>query len=129
KGVDLSETIKIKAVKPELKDGTLSSEVVAVGEYINKGMKGFVTSRCSPNGPCITVFMVAPVQFYESVKSTSIQFMSNSKFEPPSNVSPYADFDWKEFLSDKMLATYTSIKGGTRESIVYLCADGTFQSD
>ena len=129
KGVDLSETIKIKAVKPELKDGTLSSEVVAVGEYINKGMKGFVISRCSPNGPCVTVFMVAPVQFYESVKGTAIQLMSSSKFEAPSNVSPYTDFDWKEFLSDKMLATYTSIKGGTRESIIYLCADGTFQSD
>lgn len=129
KGVDLSETIKIKAVKPEIKDGTLSSEVVAVGEYINKGMKGFVTARCSPNGPCVTVFMVAPVQFYESVKATSIQFMSNSKFVPPSSASPYSDFDWKEFLSNKSLATYTSIKGGTRESIVYLCSDGTFQSD
>jgi hypothetical protein len=129
KGIDLSETIRIKAVNPILKDETLSSEVIAVGEYINKGTKGFVISRCSPNGPCITVFMVAPVQFYESVKNTATQFMTNSKFEPPSNVSPYADFDWKEFLSDKVLATYTSIKGGTRESLIHLCADGTFQSD
>jgi len=129
KGVDLSETIKIKAVKPELKDGTLSSEVVAVGEYINKGMKGFVISRCSQSGPCVTVFMVAPVQFFESVKSTANQFMSGSKFEPPSSASPYTDFDWKEFLSNKIVATYTSIKGGTRESVVHLCADGTFQSD
>jgi hypothetical protein len=129
KGIDLSESIKIKAVKPEIKDGTLSSEVVAVGEYINKGMKGFSISRCSPHGPCVTVFMVAPVQFYESVKGTAIQVITTSRFEPPSSASPYSDFDWKEFLSDKSLATYTSTKGGTRESIVYLCSDGTFQSD
>src|SRR5688572_12079368 len=56
KGVDLSETIRIKAVKPVLADGTLSSEVVGEGEYVNKGTKGFAISRCSPNGPCVTVF-------------------------------------------------------------------------
>src|SRR5688572_22764835 len=67
KGVDLNETIKIKAVKPVIKDGVLSSEVVGVGQYVNKGMKGFAISKCSPNGPCITVFMVAPAQFYDLV--------------------------------------------------------------
>lgn len=129
KGIDLSETIKMKAVKPVIKDGVLSSEVVGVGQYVNKGMKGFAISKCSPSGPCVTVFMVAPVQFYEPVKNASTKIISSSKFEPPSNVSPYADFDWKEFLSNKTLATYTSIKGGTRETVANLCADGTFQAD
>lgn len=129
KGVELSETIKLKAVKPEIKDGVLSSEVIAEGPYINKGNKAFAISRCSQNGPCITVFMVAPVQFYESVKNTSIQFINSSSFEAPSSANPYADFDWKEFLSGKVLATYVSMKGGTKESTVHLCSDGTFQSD
>jgi hypothetical protein len=129
KGFDLSETIKLKAVKPTIVDGVLSADVVAVGEYINKGNKGFAITRCNPNGPCVTVLMVAPIQFYESVKTTVVQFMKSSTFQPPSSASPYADFDWKEFLSGKVLANYTSIKGGTKESSVHLCSDGTFQSD
>ena len=129
KGVDLNETIKMKAVKPVIKDEVLSSEVVGEGQFVNKGMKGYAISKCSPNGPCVTVFAVAPIQFYEPVKTAATQLMSESSFEPPSNVSPYADLDWKEFLSNKTLATYTSIKGGTRESVVNLCADGTFQAD
>src|SRR5882672_8973305 len=82
KGFDLSETIKLKAVSPTIKDGVLSAEVVAQGEYINKGNKGFAISRRSPNGPCITILMVTPIQFFESVKNMVIQFMANSKFEP-----------------------------------------------
>lgn len=129
KGFDLSETIKLKAVKPSIADGILAAEVVAVGPYINKGNKGFAISRCNPNGSCITVLMVAPVQFYESVKTTVTQFITASTFQPPSTASPYADFDWKEFLSGKVLATYVSIKGGTKEGTIHLCSDGTFQSD
>jgi hypothetical protein len=129
RGFELSESIKMKATKPEIKDGMLSSEVVAVGEFVNAGYKGFAASRCSQYGPCITTLMVAPVQFYEPLKNIVIQFMSSSTFELPSHASPYTDFDWKEFLSDKVVANYTSIKGGTKESTIHLCADGTFQSD
>jgi len=129
KGFNLSESIKMKAVKPEIKDGMLSSEVTAEGEYVNKQYKGFAASRCNPNGPCVTALMIAPAPFYESIKNTVIQFITGSTFEAPSAASPYAEFDWKEFLSNKVLATYTSLKGGTKESQIHLCADGTFQSD
>jgi hypothetical protein len=129
KGFNLSESIKMKAVKPEIKDGMLSSEVTAEGEYVNTQYKGFAASRCNPNGSCVTALMIAPAQFYESIKNTVLQFMTSSTFEPPSTANPYADFDWKEFLSNKVLATYTSLKGGTKESMIHLCADGTFQSD
>jgi hypothetical protein len=128
KGFNLSETIKLKAAKPVITDGTLSSEVVAEGPYINKGNKGFAITRCSQSGPCITVFMVAPVQFFESVKNTVIQFMSNSTFEPPSAANLYTDFDWTEFLSGKLVATYSTVMGGTKETMIHLCTDGTFQA-
>lgn len=129
KGFDLSESIQMKGVKPEIKDGMLTSEVTAHGQYVNTQYKGFAASRCSPNGPCVTTLMVAPAQFYESIKTVVNQFMSNSSFEPPSTGSPYKDFDWQEFLSNKVVATYTAIKGGTKESTIHLCANGTFQSD
>lgn len=129
KGFNLSETIKLKALKPVIADGILSSEVTAEGPYINKGNKAFAISKCSQNKPCVTVFVVAPVQFFESIKNTAIQFMNTSTFEPPSTTNPYADFDWTEFLSGKLVATYAAVTGGTKETMIHLCADGTFQAN
>lgn len=126
KGFDLSENIKLVATNPTLENGVLSSEIAAAGEYINKGLKGFAISRCNPSGPCITTLIVAPVQFYDSVKNMAIRFMKTSSFDVPSSASPYSDFDWTEFLSNKVLASYTSVQGGSKENMVHLCADGTF---
>jgi len=126
KGVDLSETIRIKAIKPTQQDGLLFSEITAEGEYINKGFKGFVVARCSPSGPCVTTLMTAPIQYYEAVKNTITEFMKSSTFEAPSNASPYADFDWQDFLSNKVLVTYASAQGGSKENMIHLCKDGSF---
>jgi hypothetical protein len=126
KGVDLSEGIRMKAINPGIQDGILSCEITAEGELVNKGNKGFAIARCSPSGPCVTTLMIAPVQFYESVKATVTEFMKSSRFEPPSNVSPYEDFDWQDFLSDKVLVTYASAEGGSKETMIHLCKDGTF---
>ena len=129
KGYDLSETILLKAVNPAIANDILSGEVIAAGDNINKGKKGFVASKCNPSGPCITVLAVAPTQFIESVKGTVMEFLKGSSFEPPSRLSPYAEFDWKEFLSDKVLMTYATMQGGTKENQIHLCADGTFSAN
>jgi len=54
-------------------------------------------------------------------------------FTEPSNVSIYADFNWKEFLSDKMLIALIGIESGsqsgTKENVIHLCKDGTFKSN
>lgn len=126
KGVDLSEPIRIKAINPTIEDGFLSSEITAEGDYVNKGFKGFVAARCSPSGPCVTTLMIAPPQFYESVKNTVTEFMKSSTFEAPSNASPYEDFDWQDFLSDKVLVSYSSAEGGSKETMIHLCKNGTF---
>ncbi len=126
KGIDLSETIRIKAINPTLQDGLLYSEITAEGEYINKGFKGYVISRCSPSGPCVTTLMTAPEQYYEAVRNTVTEFMKSSKFEAPSTNNPYADFDWMDFLSNKVLVTYASTQGGSKENMIHLCKDGTF---
>ncbi len=128
-GFDLSETIKLKAVKPVIENEMLSSEVVAEGPYINKGNKAFAISKCSQSKMCITVFVVAPVQFYESVKHAATRFINTSTVEAPSSANPYTDFDWTEFLSGKLVATYNSVTGGTKETMIHLCSDGTFQAD
>jgi len=129
KGFVLSETMRLKATDPAIADDMLMGEVVIEGEYINKAFKGFAVAKCNPSGPCITTLMVAPEQYYEAVKATVVQVMKNSSFEPPSTASPYAKFDWNEFLSNKVLVTYGFEQGGSKESEIHLCADGTFSAD
>jgi hypothetical protein len=129
KGFVLSETMRLKATAPIIADEMLMGEVIIEGEYINKAFKGFAVAKCNPSGPCITTLMVAPEQYYEAVKATVVQVMRTSSFEPPSTASPYAKFDWNEFLSNKVLVTYGFEQGGSKESEIHLCADGTFSAD
>ena len=128
KGVALTEMIKLRGINPTIKDNMLTTEAIAEGEYVNKGYKAFAAARCNPSGPCVIALMVAPPQYFESVKVTVSNFIKNSYFEAPSNQSPYADFDWKEFLSNKVVITYQSMQGGEKENMIHLCANGTFQS-
>jgi formylglycine-generating enzyme required for sulfatase activity len=54
--------------------------------------------------------------------------ISSTSFNKPSTDSPYKNFDWKPFLSDKVLLGIGYEQGGKKEDEVDLCADGTFQS-
>jgi hypothetical protein len=126
KGVDLSKGIRMKAINPTIQDDLLTSEIIAEGDYVNKGNKGFAATKCGPAGTCVTTLMVAPVQFYESVKNTVTDFMKTSTLGAPSNASPYEDFDWQDFLSNKLIVTFASTQGGSKESKIHLCKDGSF---
>jgi hypothetical protein len=133
KGTNLSETIVIKANNEVGMDGDMIfAEVVPVGQAVNKGYKGFVAAKCSSYGPCISSLGIAPVQFYDKIKTAVTSFMGNMTFTEPSNVSIYADFNWKEFLSGKMLIALLGIESGsqsgTKENEFHLCKDGTFRS-
>src|SRR6185369_7660983 len=83
KGIDFTETIRLKATAPVIEDGILSSEVNGEGDAINKGNRAFAIARCNPSGPCVTLLTLAPIQFYETVKNVSTKFMETSSFEPP----------------------------------------------
>lgn len=128
-GFSLSESIQLKALSPSVTDGLMSSEVTGEGTAINKGYKGFVIARCSESGPCVTTLLIAPMQFFESVKASALAFMKSSSFQPPSQASPYEDFNWQEFLTNKALMTYQEVQGGKKENYVHLCSDGTFTAD
>lgn len=129
KGFELTETIQLKASNPTITNGTLSSEVIAAGESINEGYKAFAIARCNPAGPCITMLALMPKQFYTDISKVAIEVMEKSSFEAPSNVSPYADFNWKEFLSNKEFFAYAYVEGASKDNRVQLCADGSFASN
>jgi hypothetical protein len=132
KGVKLTETVLIKADGNIGIDGNLiMGEVTADGDNVNKGnYKGYAVAKCSPYGPCITCLGIAPMQFYDQVSATVERFMRNASFAEPSDVSPYADFDWREFLSGKMLIAFTAIENKShnrsKENTIDLCGNGTF---
>ncbi len=128
-GFELSESIKLKAIDPAIEGDLLLSKVEAEGEYINKGYQQYAVAKCKLAGPCIISLMNAPIQYYEAVKNTTIDLMRNGTFEERVRTSPYSDFDWSEFLNNKVLMTFTSNQTGSKESFVHLCADGTFYSD
>jgi hypothetical protein len=90
-------------------------------------VRGFAISRCNPSGPCITTLIIAPLQFYDSVTNTAIQFMKSSSFECAVNritLTPIST--GTEFLSNKVVATFAAVQGGSKETMIHLCADGTF---
>lgn len=126
KGVELSKGIRMKAINPTIQDDLLTSEIITEGDYVNKGNKGFASTKCGPAGTCVTTLLVAPVQFYESVKNTVTDFMKTSTLGSPSNASPYEDFDWQDFLSNKLIVSFASTEGGSKESMIHLCKDGSF---
>jgi len=128
-GFDLTEILRLKASNPTLAEGILSAEVVAEGEKTNAGYRSFAIARCNPSGPCVTLLALMPKQFYDDITKVAIQFMEKSSFEAPSNVSPYANFDWKEFLSDKDFFAYAYVEGASKDNRVHLCADGSFKAD
>lgn len=129
-GVDITENLRLTAANPKLEGDLLtSSEVTAKGNYVDKGYKAFAATRCGDKGKCITVLAVADEKNFETVSNTAVELLKNGVFEEPSDVSPYADFDWKNFLSNKLLITYDEIQGGAKRTQINLCEDGSFRAN
>ena len=128
-GFDMDENYRIKAKGAAITNGILSAEVVATGDFINKGMRGYAVARCSEQGRCVTALAVAPAPQFDTTKKVAEGFMQASTFEAPSLASPYADFDWKEFLTQKMLTTYAYLEQGSKETTIHLCANGRFNAN
>jgi len=128
-GENVTETIRLQAISPTVSEDLLFSEVRAVGKYVNPKYRGFAASRCGGDGYCVTILALSNQESYESVKDTALEFLTSAVFEEPSDVSPYGDFDWKAFLSDKLMVSYIEVRQGARQTQVNLCGNGTFNAN
>lgn len=129
-GVDITETIRLTASNPKIEGDLLTSnEVMAEGNYMHKEYKAFAATRCGDKGKCVTVLAIADEENFEFVSNTSVELLKNGVFEEPSNISPYDAFDWKKFLSNKLVVTYDEIRGGAKRTQINLCEDGTFRAN
>jgi len=127
-GVDVTETLRLKAENPQILDNSLASEVKVVGNYIPAKKRAFAMVRCGDTGTCITVLAVAGEENYTEVSKAAEEFLTNGTFQEPREIDPYLDFDWKEFLSNKMLMVYNDFRGGRQMTRVNLCDDGSFNA-
>jgi len=98
------------------------------GTNTNRGKKVYVEAKCSPVGFCLVYMLSADVQSFDHAKVALQAIVDHTTFGKPSTESPYLNFDWKKFLSGKVLLM-TGYEGKSkREDKVIFCADGTFQS-
>lgn len=125
-GVDVTETLRLKAVDPKVSGSVLQSEVIAEGGYLQNQNKAFAATKCGDQGTCITILAVGTEQSYQSVSAAAMELLDKGTFIVPSIESPYENFDWKEFLSNKLMITYDQVVGGARQTQINLCENGTF---
>jgi hypothetical protein len=129
-GMDLAEGLRLQ------RDGEISTrgtDVIGtmaklVGNSANNQAKIYLEAKCSPNGFCVSYVSTSDAVSFENVKKALQQFVDNTVFSKPSNESPYKNFDWKKFLSGKILLSFGYENNSKREDQVNLCEDGTFHS-
>jgi hypothetical protein len=129
-GMSLDETIKLKP-DGEIKrrgENILTVNGKLVGDKVNDPRKIYAESICSPAGFCMVFFAIGDPGSFDLVKKALQSFVDNTTFGPPSNESPYLNFNWQKFLSGKILLSMTYDDSGKKTDEVDLCSDGTFHS-
>jgi hypothetical protein len=130
-GVELSNGLVLKPEGDIIARG--SDVIAAVGTVAgananNSQLKVYAEAKCSPYGFCISFLSTADALNFEKVKKTVQTIVDNTIFQAPSNESPYKNFDWKKFLSGKIIMAMGYDQNSKKIDEVDLCADGTFES-
>lgn len=126
-GVDVSETIRLKATDPTIEGDLLYSHAEAVGNYVPpKNYRAFAATRCGL--ACITVLAISEEGNAEATSQAALEFLKTAVLSTPKEIDPYQDFDWKGFLSGKLLIAFEGFTGGKQQTKVNLCEGGTFQA-
>ncbi len=130
-GMDLGEGLRLM---PNGEINTRGDVICAAGKVTgnqaNRASKIYLEAKCSPHGFCVSYMVMANPVSFDEVQKAMQQFVDNTKFTRPSNESPYLNFNWKKFLSGKVLLMtgYEDRGQNKRENEVHLCQDGTFSS-
>lgn len=127
-GINVSETVSLKAIDPKMEGDLLYAHAEATGNYLPpKNYRAFAATRCG--NACITVLAISLEENAEMTSQSALQFLKTAILSSPREVDPYEGFDWKEFLSGKLLISYEGLSGGKKETKVNLCEDGSFRAN
>ncbi len=126
-GVDVSETIRLKATDPTIEGDLLYSHTQAVGNYLPpKNYRAFAATRCGE--ACITVLAISVEANAEAAAQAALEMLKTAVLSTPKEIDPYQGFDWKGFLSGKLVIAYEGFVGGKQQTKVNLCEDGSFRA-
>ena len=126
-GVDVSETVRLKATDPTIEGDLLYSHTEAVGNYLPpKNYRAFAATRCGD--ACITVLAISEDTNAEAASQAALELLKTAVLSTPKEIDPYQGFDWKEFLSGKLLIAFEGFTGGKQQTKVNLCEDGSFRA-
>lgn len=130
KGVKVTETLTLVANNPKIDDtGTLLfGKVKAAGGFVKNNYEGFAVTRCGDKGYCITILAVSLAENADQVNSTALNFLASGVFDTARIIDPFEEFNWQEFLPNKLMITYDQIIGGQKQTEVNLCGDGSFSA-
>lgn len=108
-GAELSPGLKLQIDGGiTVRDGEiLSASGKVVGAQANNQNLVFLESKCSQYGFCMVALALADKTSFERVKQGVQALMNSMSFKKPSTDSPYKNFDWKPFLSGKVLLAIT----------------------
>jgi hypothetical protein len=128
-GMDMGDGIILKSKGAITARGAgIAAEGELKGATNTASRKIYAEARCSEFGICIT-YILSAENSYDEVKASLQQFVDNTVFDAPRNVSIYEGFDWKKFLTGRMLITYESNENARKLNEVHFCQDGTFSSE
>ena len=126
-GVDVSETVRLKATDPTIEGDLLYSHAEAVGNYLPpKNYRAFAATRCGD--ACITVLAISEEGNAETTSQAALEMLKTAILTTPKEIDPYEGFDWQAFLSGKLLIAFEGFTGGKQQTKVNLCEGGTFQA-
>jgi hypothetical protein len=126
-GVNVSETITLKATDPKIEGDLLFAHAEATGNYLPpKNYRAFAATRCGE--ACITVLVISLEENAEMADASALEFLKSASLSTPRKVDPYEGFDWKGFLSGKLLISYEGFVGGKQQTKINLCEDGSFRA-
>lgn len=130
KGFELADglTMVPDGMVTQRTEEVLSTSARLTGEKANPQAKFYVESKCNPAGYCLVYVLSADARDLEKGKTALKQLVDQTSFEDMSHVSPFARFDWKAFLSNKILLRFRRDATGKQEDELDLCQDGTFRS-
>lgn len=87
--------------------------------------KGYIELNCGDQY-CLTATLLSAPQDFERLKEVLFDFLDSIEWGDPNTYTPYADFDWNEFLSGKHVLNKEYIQKGKSQNDIWLCSDGRF---
>ncbi|MBL0744408.1 hypothetical protein [Chryseolinea lacunae] len=128
-GINLDPNIKLAPTGNVTQRGEgIATEFRLEGKKTNKADRYYAESKCHPKGTgCLVVLLTGKTVNFEAGKAAVMEIMDHTTFVEPS-AEPYVDFDWNEFLTNKVLVNYALTYDVKKENTVTLCAGGTFHS-